>query len=620
MKNLFLITVLSALLVGCHVRVSKDVTIDAADEAYNNLDLKKSRDILNAILKSDEPDAETKCKTLQKLARQDWKFYKDSGAARKRLAVADSIGALKSKTWLILAQTEREAGNYLNAFYASEKSKQYGQTDEEKSLADLEYAQAVYDFTIDNPIKKNSLDTALLTKSAKILNEVLEKNMGAPVPSKLLLGVSLLLNNGADALKAWQSYFHISDINNPYPYMSVAAKELKEVCEKWNGNKLTIEDQQKLISALGASRFYEFAGDYALCNADTNKYNQQTADILTYAAYIKTLRNKTNEYYRQIAIGNKDENGFMYWLDNAGKKLWNNLSFLSGKAYDQSNLLDETEKHFGARGFFGSTSNYNGYELCLGHIVNQENLPIEQYGYKTEITFTQIDLMISNGYSSYFWENGKAIGGWGTGNWIVQVREAYLKTPFDAWKTVTDTLERNKVEKITKELSEVKQNPDFNKLSAKLKFDALNNLYNKLYADGLRGNALKLTFLSVYESYEKQASVLAHEGRHCLDQKYFKNEYYIWPNVEKEFHAKLSELVFAPEPKLELSMMLGDLSQSGHGLANKKIADAAADWIKNNSSKINGYSTEISPLSQLYLLSNDQIKQCYSSVDPLNKK
>lgn len=620
MKNLFLLILLLAV-IGCKNNVERKLTIESANEAYDQLDLIGSKTVLTAILEKDSLDNETKCKALQRLAFQDWKYYKDYNTAKNRLMLADSISDLKQKTWCILARIERESGNYQNALNASERAYKYSDLNEDKKAAQLEFAQTVYNFSIDNFVKENKLDTNLIKKATDILNSILENETGSPLPSKLLLGLSLLQNNAVDLLKAWKSYYHIANIDEAYSYMLKTAKELNEFCDKWKGDKLVVEEQEKLIKALATSRFYEIADDYAICNSNEDKYSQETQDILTYAKYLKTVKNKTNEYYRLIAIGEEDEEEYINSLDKTREELWNNLSFLSGKKYTESLFLEETEKHFGARGFTGSTGNYNGYVLCLGHIVNQEKATIEQYGYKPEFTYTQIDLMTSNGYSSWFWED-KAIGGWGTEDEIIRVRASYLNDPFNAWKSITDTLERKSIEKSINNLNNLQKGEENNtlytELSKKLRFDALNDLYNMLYTEGLRGNNLKLAFLSKYEQYRVEASILGHEGRHSIEQKYLAEKFKKWSNEDREFHAKLSQIIFATEPRLELPGMISDISESGHGLANKKIVEVAADWIVKNSTQIKGYASNKSPISQLYLLTNNQIKECYKSIDPLN--
>ena len=56
----------------------------------------------------------------------------------------------------------------------------------------------------------------------------------------------------------------------------------------------------------------------------------------------------------------------------------------------------------------------------------------------------------------------------------------------------------------------------------------------------------------------------------------------------------------------------------GHGLANEWIIDTAEEWIKNNSNNISGFDQNRSLISQLYLLTNEQIKECYREVDPFH--
>ena len=173
--------------------------------------------------------------------------------------------------------------------------------------------------------------------------------------------------------------------------------------------------------------------------------------------------------------------------------------------------------------FTGGTGNYSGYVLALGHIVNQEKAKVEQYGYKPEFTYTQIDMMVSNGFSSWFWEN-KAIGGWATDKEIIRVREVYLGEPINAWKTVKDSVERRKAENVISDFlgnSTEDQLTLAKGLAAKLRFDAINDLYNELASRGLAGKDLKLAFLSKYDQYRTEASILAHEGRHSIDQKIY---------------------------------------------------------------------------------------------------
>ncbi len=623
MKKLSFIWV-STLLIGCLAAFRTPAqTLESANAAYDQFDLSKSREILEAVLTIDTLQKKQKGEALRKLAYQDWKFYRNYALAKERLTSADSLGSEKYEAWLLLSRIEKESQHFEEALNASEKAGEFAKSENEVNQANVAYANAVYTAAVNPLSQDRKANKDLLTRATELLSRVLETDAGLPTPSKLLLGIALLNNDGENVLKAWQSYFQIQEIKNTYPYLSASAEKLSQVCENWSGRKLSISDQEVLIDALSSSRFYEFIPVYVKENNSEPSYNQNTKDAITYSRYLKEVEAATNEYYRSIAIGKKNETAYIEWLSNKRKELWNNLSFTAQREYSENEFLKETEKHFGARGFTGSTGNYSGYVLALGHIVNQEKAKVEQYGYQPEFIYTQIDMMISNGYSSWFWEY-KSIGGWATATEIIRVREAYLNEPINAWKMVTDSVERQKKEE---EIQAFLTSFSTNQLelsgglAAKLKFDALLTLYDSLSSTGLSGQALKLAFLSNYEQYRMEASMLAHEGRHSIDQKYFPDEFEGWTSEIREFRGKLSQIIFAPEPRLELpGMVTGANGDYGHHKANQRIVDVAVEWIKENKEHISGYSDTKSPFAQIYLLTTDQIKDCYREADPLNRE
>ena len=621
MKQILLLIIL-VLFSACTEAQQPEQTVELANVAYDQFDLKKSHKILEAILAIDTLQDEQKCEVLRKLAHQDWKYYQNHALAKRRLIKAASLGDAEYDTWMLATRIEREAQYFDKALKAALKARELAKSENEVMRANTAYARIVYEISKDQLEKKTALNTNLLLEASTLLSTVLNTNAGLPAPSKLLLGIALLNNDGKNVLKAWQSYFQIQDIKNISPYLSSSAKKLNQVSQNWQGDKLTVSAQAILIDALASSRFYEFIPAYIQKNNNASAYNQETKDIITYARYLKEIEEGTNEYYRLIAIEQAEEPTYIVWLNDKRKELWQKLSFTNNKEYSESDFLSETEKHFGARGFTGSTGNYNGYVLCLGHTVNQEKAKVEQYGYQPEFTYTQVDMMISNGFSSWFWED-KAIGGWATDNEIIRVREVYLNGPFTAWKMMTDSTEKQKVEKTIRTFlnsSATSQLELAEGLAVLLKLEALRDLYDSLSSIGLSGQALKLAFLSKYEQYRVEASLLAHEGRHSIEQKYMPAAFEKWDNEKREFHAKLSQIIFATEPRLELAGMVQDVSgDSGHAKANKQIVDVAIEWIKEHKQKITGYSDDRPAFSQIYLLTIEQIKECYKQADPLNK-
>lgn len=619
--NALIPLVLMVLFSACSSRATDSkYTLEAADAAYNQFDLQQSGDILEAMLLENTLPDTLRCEALRRLAHHHWKYYQDYDAAIARLDEANAVGNSRFDTWMLISRIQRESLHFQQGLKAALEAENVARSPHQATQARIEYAQTVYELSVNLLENNKSPDTRLLSKTSGVLSSLLQSEAGMPQPSRLLLGISLLNNDGAQVMKAWQSYFHVRDPEDAPSCLSESARKLSQVCESWQGQQLNPTQQEMLIEALSASRFYEFIPVLVKGGLHpVSKYSGSTTHIIAYAEYLQEVKRVTNEYYRSIALGQADESSYIQWLEDRRKELWNQLSFLSSKEYSESAFWLETEKHFGAKGFNGSTGNYNGYVLCLGHIVNQENATIVQYGYKPELLFTQIDMMVSNGYSSWFWED-RAIGGWATGNEIIQVREAYLHGPFTAWKIVTDSLERKKTKAIIDDFltqphaDELKQAEG---LATKLRFDALNDLYQKISSTGAAGQDLKLAFLSAYQNYRKEASILAHEGRHSIERAYMPQAFENWSSEEREFHAKLSQIIFAPEPRLELADMLQAAGTSGHSAANKRMAQVAVQWIKNNQQKVRGYSPDKSGFSQIHLLAPHQLRECYRQADPL---
>ena len=604
----------------CAFAQDDEISVESADAAYIGLDLEKSYSILETLIDNGDAGDEDMCRALRKLALMDWKYYRRYEQARDRLLTADSLASEPSVTWSLMARIEREKEDYTAALLAAERAIEHARSGKEKDKAVVEYAKTVYRWSADKPEQQEAVDKELLDKASAMLNDVLDRNFGSPKASRLLIGIALLRNDGPSVLRAWRSYFHVPDMQNAYAYMSEASSQMYESCSELNGEPLNRRQKEKLIQALGASRLYVYAGIYARAGHDTKYKSREVKDIIAYASYLKELESVTNEYYRQVATGADVQDEYTGWLERHRKSLWDNLYACRGEGdYNEDSFLQITEKHFGARGFTGSTGNFEGYVLCLGHIVNQKKARIEQYGYEPEFTYTQIDMMISNGYSSWFWEN-RHIGGWAEADEIIRIREVYLFGPFSAWNMVTDSVEIQRINSITAVLSgedESDEDAVAAAVAMKMKSDALNNMYNEMKEQGLKDNELKISFLSWYEQCRNQGSILAHEGRHSLEKKYMAEEYSTWSSATKEYHAKLSQILFSPEPKLELSDMIGDIGDYGHAAANKMIRDILTRWMEDNTHRIEGFSPQRSLFSQIHLLTGEQVKECCRQADPL---
>jgi hypothetical protein len=162
--------------------------------------------------------------------------------------------------------------------------------------------------------------------------------------------------------------------------------------------------------------------------------------------------------------------------------------------------------------------------------------------------------------------------------------------------------------------------PGFLSLSIKLK--ASEQLFDSLQKAGLSQNGIYLAFISETMRLNIESTVFAHEGRHAIDQRYFKDEFDSMTQDERELRAKYSEIIFSSKPKLALtgSILGGDLdSNTIHGKANYRLRKIIADWMDLHSDEIGGLNKSSPMLMQVELLSDQQLREICLSADPLSK-
>jgi len=135
---------------------------------------------------------------------------------------------------------------------------------------------------------------------------------------------------------------------------------------------------------------------------------------------------------------------------------------------------------------------------------------------------------------------------------------------------------------------------------------------------GLEGQNLAMAFVRRYNQFGVEKSIFAHEGRHCIDQKFFADDFNHWSLSEREFRAKLSEVAFSSHPYLALGELLQQsLNGTGHGTANLKIREVLLEWMKEHVNEIENIDADRPLLIQAHLLTDEQIKRCFTAADPL---
>jgi hypothetical protein len=89
---------------------------------------------------------------------------------------------------------------------------------------------------------------------------------------------------------------------------------------------------------------------------------------------------------------------------------------------------------------------------------------------------------------------------------------------------------------------------------------------------------------------------------------------------QPEFQAKLSEIAFAPDPKLAMTsgIIANNIgSDSPHGVANSRIMKGIVEWMKAHQAEIAGLDPRRPLLPQLDRLTDAQLITIARGMDPL---
>jgi hypothetical protein len=206
---------------------------------------------------------------------------------------------------------------------------------------------------------------------------------------------------------------------------------------------------------------------------------------------------------------------------------------------------------------------------------------------------------------------------------VYQVRPGYADGALDDWDRLTDPARRAEEEatiaRLTPGDDEIARKDAaayLPGLAARLDWQGMNGIIERLRAQGVPPSDLKQRFIVTYTRIGLDANFFAHEGRHVLDKRTYGKSL---DSEELEFRAKLSEIAFSDAPRWSFGPIvnanIADPS-SPHGRANKRIMRGLVDWMSSNRARIAGLDSTRPLLPQLDKLSDDQMREAMRSMDP----
>ena len=569
----------------------------------------------------------------RRLAVLDWKCEERFDEARNRLLRAtETTEAFDA--WLAIARLEQARRRFEEAASAARNARELATSGADADESRVALARAAVAHSVSERLAGKDGASEALRESFGELRDMVHGAAGHLEPSRLLLQAGLILEEGPTALSAWRSYFHVTSEDPGPNLVAEAGVELEALLPSWPGSGMTEID---LISALSSSRLFTEAALVALGSSATEaREDPWLHAVVRYVRFLREAGELTEKHYRQTILGNDTRRSWQGELRSALQPLAEILEDGSlpplgtpaslpvdpGRAGDlDRRVLQQLASSFGAYISIGTTAGY--FDLHMGHLVSDETRVIEQYGRRAELRFLVLDNMVSNGFQSWAWESGAQHGGWNKPYGIFQVRPAYVGGGRRAWRRLhsedeleelSDEMERES--RLDEERASRDPHAHLPGLALRLEHQGLMNLRSELQARGLEGDELKIAFLAEYDQAVLESSIFAHEGRHAIDKRYRSVLSF---SRNSELTAKLSEVAFAPRPRLALgaiiSPTIGD--RTPHGRANLEIMKGLVSWMGRHRNEIRGLDAERPLLPQLDLLSDEQLRQAFRSMDRL---
>lgn len=604
-----------------------------AEKASHEGRFRDASALLEAIVASPLVRPDDRDGAARELARIAWRVDGRTDVARRRLETLAKGARKPVPPLLLLSRMERALGRFEAARVAARRALAAAGTDADRRSATISLSSGLVDEEVEAArLGKGEAGSnegrRRLIEALGLLEPLVREEPGLLEPSKTALDAALIIGDGPAALAAWDSYYlaaGAADSRLLAGPRAVLAKELPV----WRGSAAGRREREAVVDALAGSRFFTEAVVLAKDprTAPEARIDQlpRVRDLVLYESFLRDVRVATESYYRDVARGKPTPGAWVRTLRQEAKRLWSGLCWPSVRPPFDGKVVErfaETELgvRFGAAGGVGTTSGVR--DLHLGHRVVDERRVADQYGRRAEIRFLALDAMVSNGYETWMWDGQGAHGGWGSVGLVVQVRPAYAGGGPWRWREITDPERRAEARAtLAKETERDRER------AAKDPYAYLPGLAERLFEQGLQrildderehgltGEALRSAFVAVTDRVVIESSIFAHEGRHAIDARFEE----IKDAATREYRAKLSEIAFAPAPRLAFGGILTDGigNPTPHGQANLQVMKGLVSWMDAHRADIAGLDSGAPLLPQLDKLTDEQLRAAARSLDPM---
>ena len=602
-----------------------------------------AKELLNSILASPLTRPKDRAEAGAELARIEWRIDGQPDTARERLQRLIPESKNRVQPLLLLSRMERSLQRFDAARAAARQAQGAAETKDERDASSVSLARALVEKEVllartAKPGASDERARRRLAEALDLLAPIVHDEPGLLDASQVQLQAALLLDDGHHALEAWRSYYTASGAADS-TLLAGPRAVLGELLPRWAGPAASRADREALVKALADSRFFTeavlVAKDPRTPDAARVADIPWVKDLILYEAYARALLDITDLYYRDVAQGKADAMAWKKDLTEKTEALWKSLSWPNGVPPFDKTLLDGHPDNglgdrFGTMIDCGKTGGV--LNLHMGHRVVDEKRTAEQYGRRAFIRFVALDAIVSNGYETWMWDGHGAHGGWGSVGLIVQVRPAYAEGALREWQELTDADRRAKAdarmaEETLRDVDRAAKDPYayLPGLALRLRRQGLQSILDDLKAKGMSGGLLRAGFVAAADRAVIESSIFAHEGRHAIDAEFETHFFGLFlggglnSSAALEYRAKLSEIAFAPVPRLAFGGILNENigGPTPHGQANLKLMKGLVAWMDAHHAEIDGLDPKKPLLTQLDRLTDDQLRASARSLDPM---
>lgn len=631
--TLIIVLALAIAAPGCKngKAATTNPTLRDAENTYASLDLEVARGQFSGVLEDLNAPTEDRAEAARRLSTIAWRFDKSPVRARTFLERARSLDLQQTDLFFEEARLFLDAGDFPEARRSARQALNTATTSADNARARVAFARAVFEEVMALPPATRPSDelAAELREARDSMRQLVKKEPGLLEASRLLLGVALMGGDGPSALAGWRSYYLILPGNEEVPLLDTAEAILARELPNWSTSPAAHTAHRDVIRALADSGFFDIAAWIAESSGpsgdDSRGVDADVRAIVAYAHFLKQVQRAADESYRLTALDVGSRRNIRSEFDGAARELWPDLGWIGETpSFSRSRFLDE----IGAR--FGALVKFEPHDgaicLHLGLKLIDREFSVTQYSKSARLRFKGLDSMISNGYNSWFWDGTAGAGGWvDEAGSIVQVRPAYAEGPIRAWRLLASEEDRKifqeaLVEERAGDDAIARDNPYafLPGLARRLRQRGYERILDELENRDFDDADLRAAFTRELARRQHASSILAHEGRHAIDKRTPLS--FLRSHAEKEYRAKLSEVVLAPDPGLALTggIFMGNIgSDSSHGQANERIVKDLVAWMRQHEGRVEGFDRSRPHLPQLDLLSDDQLRDALREVDPL---